>query len=223
MGIGDKIRIREQNFRIVGIFDAPGTLYENWIISHPEDLKTVLGRRDYSFGRMRVADGVDMDALAKKINLDERFGVRVLRETDYFADFNAGFDHFRQFSTLLAVLLGVAGILACMNTMHNAVVWRTLEIGVLRVLGFGKRKVLLAFLVESLTLTGAAGIIGMAIGWVTNGVPVRVPVAATFAVQVDPGAMAFGFGAAILMGILGLAWPIWRALRIPAVDAMRAV
>jgi len=40
---------------------------------------------------------------------------------------------------------------------------------------------------------------------------------------VDPASVAIGFAAALLMGVLGLAWPIWRALRIPAVEATRAV
>jgi hypothetical protein len=40
---------------------------------------------------------------------------------------------------------------------------------------------------------------------------------------VDPVSLAIGFAAALLMGVLGLAWPIWRALRTPAVDAVRAV
>jgi len=223
LGIGTRIQIRDQSYKIVGTFEAPGTLYENWLIAHPEDLKATLGRRDFSFGRMRVLPGVDMDELASRITLDERFGVKVLRETDYFADFNEGFDHFRQFAVLLAVLLAVAGILSGMNTMHNAVVGRIREIGVLRVLGFGKGKVLLAFLVESLALTGLAGVLGALLGMATNGVPVRVPVAAAFQVTVDPFSLAVGFGCAILMGVLGLAWPIWRALRTPAVEALRAV
>jgi len=223
LAIGTRLRIRDKEFTVVGTFEAPGTLYENWFITHPEDLKTTLGRRDFSFGRMRVLPGVDLDELASRISLDERYSVKVMRETEYFADFNEGFDHFHQFAVLLAVILAVAGILSGMNTMHNAVVGRIREIGILRVLGFGKAKVALAFLVESLALTGLAGVVGALLGLATNGAPVRVPVAAAFTVNVDAFSLAIGFGAAIAMGVLGLAWPIWRALRIPAVDAVRAV
>ena len=51
----------------------------------------------------------------------------------------------------------------------------------------------------------------------------RLPFAAAFPVIVDPVALAIGFGAALLMGVLGLAYPITRALRASAVDAVRAV
>lgn len=223
LAIGTKIHIRDRVFTVCGTFETPGVLYENWLICHPEDLRTTLTRQDYSFGRMKVKKGVDLDEIASRLNLDERYGVRVLRETDYFADFNEGFDQFRNFAVLLAALLGVAGILSGMNTMHNAVVGRIREIGVLRALGFGKAQVLVAFLVESLALTGAAGALGVLIGLAADGVPVRVPIAAAFRVHVDPVSLAIGFGAALLMGVLGLAWPIWRALRTPAVDALRAV
>ncbi|MEN8148597.1 MAG: ABC transporter permease, partial [Planctomycetota bacterium] len=197
LGIGTKITIRDQEYTVSGTFETPGVLYENWLICHPEDLRTTLSRQDYSFGRMRVAKGVDMDALASRLNLDERYGVRVLRETEYFADFNEGFDQFQNFAVLLAVFLGFAGVLSGMNTMHNAVVGRIREIGVLRVLGFGKTKVFVAFLIESLALTGAAGVLGMLIGLAADGVPVRVPIAAAFKVEVDPVSLAIGFGAAL--------------------------
>jgi len=223
LAVGSTIRIRDQEYRVSGTFETPGVLYENWLICHPEDLRTTLSRQDYSFGRMKVIEGVDLTELASRITLDERYGVMVLRETDYFADFNQGFDKFQHFAVLLAVFLGLAGILSGMNTMHNAVVGRIREIGVLRVLGFGKGQILLAFLVESLALTGAAGAIGALLGLAADGVPVQVPIAAAFRVNVDPTSLLIGFAAAILMGVLGLAWPIWRALKTSAVDALRAV
>jgi putative ABC transport system permease protein len=110
-----------------------------------------------------------------------------------------------------------------MNTMHNAVSGRIREIGVLRVLGFGKGRIYLAFLVEALVLCAAAGAIGCLLGWLANGLPMRLPFAAAFPVEVDAWSLAGGFGAALLMGVLGLAFPMIRALGHPAVDAVRAV
>jgi putative ABC transport system permease protein len=219
---GTVIAFGDERFTVVGTFKAPGTLYENWLVTDVEDLSISLERSDYSFARMRVREGVDMDALATELSLDERYGVRVLRETVYFADFAEGFSHFQNFAVLIAVVLGIAGVLTGMNTLHNAVAGRIREIGTLRVLGFGKAKVYLAFLIEALLLTGAAGIVGCLIGYMTNGLPVRVPVAATFPVVVDAQALLIGFGAALLMGFAGLLFPMLRALGMPAVQAVRA-
>jgi putative ABC transport system permease protein len=220
--VGALVKIRDGLYEVVGRFEAPGTLYENWMLSHPDDLRLTLGRRDFSFARMKVRSGADKGALASRLNLDERYQVRVLPETEYFAAFTEGFSTFQRFAVILAVILALGGLLTGMNTLHNAVSGRIREIGMLRVLGFGKSKVFLAFLVEALLLTGLAGVIGAFIGVLTNGIPLRVPFA-TFPLVVDGTAVLSGLGAALLMGVLGLAFPMLRALGKPAVEAMRSV
>ncbi|MHC4862202.1 MAG: ABC transporter permease [Planctomycetota bacterium] len=216
------VKIRDTVYDVVGRFEAPGTLYENWMVTSPGDLSNTLGRRDFSFARMKVLPDVDLAALAKRLNLDERYKVRVLPETEYFADFTEGFGTFQKFAVFLAIVLGVGGLLTGMNTLHNAVAGRIREIGMLRVLGFGKSKVFVAFLVEALVLTGIAGAVGTGLGVLTNGIPLRIPFA-TFPLVVDTTAVLVGFGSALLMGALGLAVPLFRALEKPPVEAVRAV
>jgi ABC-type lipoprotein release transport system permease subunit len=223
LAVGSKLHLRDIELTIVGTFEARGTLAENWMLLPHDDLRNTLGRRDYSFARMRVRDGVDLAALAKRLNLDERYSIRVLPEVEYFADFTAGFGHFQRFAVLLALVLCAGGILIGMNTMHNAVVGRIREIGTLRVLGFTKPRIFYAFLLESLLLCGLAGLVGAGLGLLTNGLPMRVPVAATFPVTVDGGALLVGIVAALLMGFLGIVVPMARALRTSAVEAVRAV
>jgi ABC-type lipoprotein release transport system permease subunit len=216
------VSVRDTMFDVVGRFEAPGTLYENWMITSPSALRLTLGRRDFSFARMKVRPDVDMAALAKRLNLDERYKVRVLPEVEYFAGFTEGFGTFRKFAVFLAFVLGLAGLLTGMNTLHNAVAGRIREIGMLRVLGFGKAKIFLAFLVEAIVLTGAAGVLGTTLAALTNGIPLRIPYA-TFPLVVDETALVTGFGVALLMGVLGLTFPLLRALGKPPVEAMRAV
>ncbi|MHC4134252.1 MAG: ABC transporter permease [Planctomycetota bacterium] len=220
---GSTLFLRDVELTVVGTFEARGTLSENWILVPPDDLRNTLGRRDFSFARMQVKEGGDLEALATRLNLDERYSIRVLPEVAYFADFTSGFGHFQRFAVLLALVLGVGGILIGMNTMHNAVVGRIREIGTLRVLGFTKLRIFLAFLLESLLLCGLAGIAGAGFGLLTNGLPVRVPVAATFPVTVDGGALLVGIVSALLMGLLGILFPMVRALRTSPVEAVRAV
>jgi putative ABC transport system permease protein len=220
---GSKIALGDnEEFTVVGRFKAPGTIYENWILADPEDLRQTLRRTDYSFARLKVKEGVDVKALGEKLSQDERYELRVLPEEVYFADFAAGFSHFEQFAVLLAVVLAVAGILTGMNTLHNSVVGRIREIGTLRVLGFSKAKVFVAFLFEAVLLTGIAGLVGCGVGLLSHGLPVRVPVAATFPIVVDAVALAAGMTAALAMGVLGLLFPMLRALRMAAPEAVRA-
>jgi len=222
LAIGSQVFLRNEVFTVVGRFETPGAICESWLLTAPNDLKLTTNRSDFSIARMKVRPGVDLDALARKLE-EKSFEVHVIRETVYNRDFISGFRRFQSFSILLALVLALGGVITGMITMHNAVAGRIREIGILRVLGFNKTKILIAFLIEAVSLSLAAGILGSTVGWLTNGLPIQVPFAASFPLVVDWPMAAIGVGTAVLMGVLGLLFPILKALRHHAVDAMRAV
>jgi len=65
---------------------------------------------------------------------------------------------------IVAVIMGIGAVFAAMNTMYASVSARTTEIGTLRALGFRPCAVMGSFLLESLALALAAGIIPRASG-----------------------------------------------------------
>ncbi len=67
----------------------------------------------------------------------------------------AGFSNqIRSLGLAVALVLAVGAVFGAMNTMYSAVARRVREVGTLRVLGFGRGTVLLAFVVESAVLRG---------------------------------------------------------------------
>jgi len=126
-------------------------------------------------------------------------------------------------SFIMAVGAGFAG----MNTMYAAVSRRTKEIGTLRVLGFSRSSILVAFLLESVSiaLIGAAiGIIlALPLNFVSTGTSNFVTfseIAFNFRVTPDLMLSALVFGAVI--GFVGSLFPSIRASRFKIVDALRA-
>ena len=107
-----------------------------------------------------------------------------------------------------------------MNTMYTAVMGRVREIGTLQVIGFSKRSVLAAILTESFLIALAGGVIGCFIGFLANGVPMKIPMAA-FRVNVDIVVYSWAMCASMIIGLGGACVPAYRALRLRMVEAVR--
>jgi ABC-type antimicrobial peptide transport system permease subunit len=114
-----------------------------------------------------------------------------------------------------------------MNTMYAAVARRTKEIGTLRVLGFSRISILIAFLLESvaIALIGAAiGIVlALPLNFVSTGTSNWVTfseIAFNFRVTLDLMLSALIFGG--IIGFVGSLLPSIRASRFKIVDALRA-
>ncbi|RIK61847.1 MAG: hypothetical protein DCC65_18350 [Planctomycetota bacterium] len=109
-----------------------------------------------------------------------------------------------------------------MNTMWMSVHERTREIGVLRALGWPRRRIVRMILIEASGVGLLAWIIGSCMGIGLAEIATRLPFARQFVDPVydwQPPAMAFAVS--VVLSMLGGAAPAWRAARISPVEALR--
>jgi len=110
--------------------------------------------------------------------------------------------------------------------MYAAVARRTREVGVLRTLGFSRGAVLTSFLIESVILAAAGGVIGdllaVALG-VGAGLNHRLMSvgAVVFSSSFTLSALGGGIVAALLIGVAGGLLPAWRAAHLSIVESLR--
>jgi putative ABC transport system permease protein len=112
----------------------------------------------------------------------------------------------------------VVGAVVIMNIMLVSVTERTREIGVRKSLGAKRRDILLQFLIEAGTLSGAGGLLG-----ILAGIGLAALVSATTSL---PAAVApWAIGLAMLLGVgVGLGagvYPAYRASRLDPIVALR--
>ncbi|MBK6723157.1 MAG: ABC transporter permease [Pyrinomonadaceae bacterium] len=116
---------------------------------------------------------------------------------------------------LASLFVGGVGV---MNVMLVSVKERTAEIGIKRALGARRRVILTQFLLEAITLTGIGGLIGIAVGLL---LAFAVRTIISFPAAVPFWAIAAGFGASVLVGLVAGFYPALQASRLDPVEAMR--
>ena len=80
----------------------------------------------------------------------------------------------------ITVIFSTGAMIGAMITMYGAVANRTVEIGTLRALGFFRRSILLAFLIESIVLSVGGGAIGLALASVLQFFTISRSISARF-------------------------------------------
>jgi putative ABC transport system permease protein len=132
-------------------------------------------------------------------------------------------------SGVLAALRAVGGltlaitVLVVGNSVAMSIRERTVEIGTLRAVGYGRGRVLGLVLAESVAVAAAGGALGalaafaaFELGWI------RLPAQIGFVLRSDPSVMLRAAALAVPVGLCAGIQPAWSAVRRPIHAALRA-
>ena len=228
LDVGDKFRIQTTDYTVVGLFDSAGKAFESEIWVDGNSLASTTKRDSFCSVLLRAKDQNALAALTKRITDDPKLHLKALSERTFYEDQQGvASGALKGLAIFISLIMAIGAGFAGMNTMYAAVSRRTKEIGTLRVLGFRRRSILVAFLLESV----AVAVIGAAIGilltlplnFVSTGTSNWVTfseIAFNFRVTLDLMLLALAFGAVI--GFIGSLLPSIRASRFKIVDALRA-
>ncbi len=119
--------------------------------------------------------------------------------------------------SIAAISLLVGGI-GIMNIMLATVTERTREIGIRRALGAKQRDIVLQFLIETILLSGAGGVLGVAVGLA---VPIIITHFADMITITRFWAPAMAFTISVVTGVVFGIYPAFRAAGMNPVEALR--
>jgi putative ABC transport system permease protein len=227
--VGRTLKVGKHDWPVVGIFSADGGNAESEIWTDASVLQAAYNRGD-SFQSVyaRLNSPAAFDAFKDALTTDPRLNVKVVRQTDYYADQSTMVTTLiTTLGYLVAVLMAVGAVFGALNTMYSSVSARTREIATLRALGFGSGAVVVSVMLESIALALVGGAAGAGLAYVVfNGFHAATMnwqsfSQVTFAFAVTPRLLAQGIVWATLIGLFGGLLPAIRAARQPIAAALR--
>ena len=227
-GIGERLRFGMRDWTVVGLFDAGGSGFDSEIWGDVDQLMQAFRRNAYSSVMLRLTDANAFDALKARLEGDPRLTVEAKRESVYYAEQSEQLSTFiRYLGITLSVIFSTGAIIGAMITMYASVATRTAEIGTLRALGFRRRSILWAFVLESLLMGALGGLAGLAFATLMQGASFSTTnfqtfSELTFSFELTWTIAILSMGFALVMGLVGGVLPAMRAARLKIVDALRA-
>jgi putative ABC transport system permease protein len=226
--LGATLPLQRHDWKVVGVFSSRGGAFESEIWG---DLDTMAGPFRRSGGSnslvVRLKDPSTWRAFDKWIRADPEMQLQAVEERKYYEDQSGGLSTTLLFLVaFVSTTMGIGAVFGAMNTMYAIVAARTREIGTLRALGFSRSSILFSFVVESVLLAVAGGLLGCLLAAPVNGLstasgqtPSFSEVA--FAFHITPAILLWGIAFATTMGFLGGLLPAFRAARRPITLALR--
>jgi putative ABC transport system permease protein len=227
--VGSELRFGTNVWKVVGLFEANGSISESELWSDAAVLGPAYQRNaTYSIVVTKLASAGTFTRFKDALTTDPKLSVKVQHETEYYEGQSR---MLRQLVTGLALiicsLMGLAAIFGALNTMYTAVAARAREIATLEALGFGGFAVLVSVIVESLVLALIGGVIGSTLaylgfdGYRAATMNWQTFSQVAFGFDVTPRLMVWAAVYALAIGLIGGFFPAIRAARIPIADALR--
>jgi putative ABC transport system permease protein len=232
--IGREVRIKGQNFVVIGVIARQGSFLGLWSMdsvvmmpltalnryyrtnSDSAEIRVQIDKSRFQEGKMELTGVMRR---VRRLGPEQRNDFEIneqeaIRET--LAPLRNGVAFAGMFITGLSLFVGAIGI---MNITYVSVKERTREIGTRKALGARRRTILMQFLVEAVSICVIGGAIGLGIA---VGLAMFVgAVAPNFPMAISPSLVITGLTISILTGVFSGFAPAWGASKLDPVEALR--
>ena len=224
--VGDTIELYGERFEVVGIFESFSVYESGAVFVLLDELQRLTNRPGHVTGyvvevdkKSHSSDPVD-EVRGEIEKLDPKLSVLPAGE---FVHNIAQFKVVRAMAWVTSLVAIVIGAVNVANTMTMSVLERRSEIGMLRAIGWRRRRIVRLIVSESLLLCLLGAGIGGLLGWLVIQLLARVPATAGMIDgQLSLAVIWQGFLLALVAGLLGGAYPAWWAARLTPLAALRA-
>ena len=219
--IGDSVKVYGEDYKITGIYETGSLMYDFAMYTNLKDLQELTDNQEkVSTISIKINKNASLDEVNNRIKDEYNDTLTTITSEELSQTIEETLGTISSATTAIELLAIVIGGLGVINTMMMTVFERTREIGVLKSVGWTKKKILSMILGESIVLTLISGIIGSILGILVvilllkNG---GDNMALVFDIQIFIKA----FIVALSVGIIGGLYPAIKASRLSPTEALR--
>jgi putative ABC transport system permease protein len=224
--LGQEKRLGANVWKVVGVFEASGSVFESEIWGDLPTMQSLFNRGDSVQSiRARLESPAAIERLKAYAAADPRLKVEIKSERDFYRGQSQGVgDLITWIGKPLALIMAIGALAGALNAMYASVANRATEIATLRTIGFGGIPTFVGTLLEALVLAGAGALLGAAAALLFfNGMTASTLggsfTQVVFDLTLTPALVLEGVAWAVALGVLGGALPAWRAARQPILAA----
>lgn len=227
--VGAELRFGANMWKVVGLFEANGSLSESELWSDAAVLAPAYQRgATYSIVVAKLASPGNFQRFKDALTTDPKLAVQVQNETEFYESKSRMLRELIEgIALIVCTLMGLGAIFGALNTMYTAVAARAREIATLEALGFGGFAVMMSVIFEALLLALAGGLLGAGLayaafdGYRAATLNFQTFSQVAFAFDVTPRLMTLAAIYATAIGLIGGFFPAIRAARTPVSVALR--
>ena len=218
--MGKSVRFGAQTWRVVGVFEAPGTVFESELWADAPVVQSLFKRgTSFQTARVVLTSPAALPSFVAYAKNEPRLQLKAQSEQAYFAaQAERSGLLIKYFGWPLGIMMAVGALAGALNTMYASVSNRAAEIATLRVIGFSGFSAFMGTMVEALVLSAMGALVGVlicAVGF--NGLSASTLGAGftqvAFRVQIGPEIVGQAVTLALIIGLVGGIFPGWRAAR----------
>lgn len=229
--LGKKIKFAGGDWLIVGVFSTDGSGFDSELWGDSKQILSSFNRGNtVSSMTIKIGSPDQLDQFNQFLMKDTRLNMfEAKSEQQYFAEQSEAMSMFISIvGIFVTVIFSFGATIGATITMYSAVANRTVEIGTMRALGFSRRSILSAFLIESLFLSLLGGLLGLLLASSLSFVQISTLNFSSFSeiafkFSLSPQIIISSLIFALVMGFIGGFLPSIRAARLNIVNALRGI